>query len=63
MAKKIAIGYDGSDGSKKALTEAIRVAILENAQLYIISIEEVSRYPGTVGEVMEEQENYRITFT
>ena len=56
MAKKIAVGFDGSDGSWRALKEAARLAVLEQASLYIVSIEEIPRYPGTVGEVMEEQE-------
>lgn len=56
MEKKIAVGFDGSDGSWRALKEAARLAVLEKAQLFIVSIEEIPRYPGTVGEVIEEQE-------
>jgi nucleotide-binding universal stress UspA family protein len=56
MAKKIAVGFDGSEGSFRALRESVRLAVMEQAQLYVVSIEEIPRYPGTVGEVMEEQE-------
>jgi nucleotide-binding universal stress UspA family protein len=58
--KKIAIGFDGSEGSHRALKEAVHLAVLEQAQLFIVSIEELPRYPSTVGEVVEEQE-YRDT--
>ena|ERR1700722_113641 len=56
MAKNIAIGFDGSAGSRRALEEAIRLALLDKASLHVITIEELPRYPGTVGEVIEEQE-------
>jgi nucleotide-binding universal stress UspA family protein len=54
---KIVIGFDGSPGSWKALKEAARLSILNHAQLYLVSIEELPSYPSTVGEVMEEQDS------
>lgn len=56
MTKNIAIGFDGSAGSRRALEEAIRLALLDKASLHVITIEELPRYPGTMGEVIEEQE-------
>jgi nucleotide-binding universal stress UspA family protein len=56
MARKIGVGFDGSDGSRRALQEAIRLAVLEKAVLHVVSIEELPRYAGTVGEVIEEQD-------
>ena len=56
MTRKIAVGFDGSDGSWRALHEAVRLAALEKSELHIVSIEELASYPATVGEVMEEQE-------
>jgi nucleotide-binding universal stress UspA family protein len=56
MARNIAIGFDGSTGSRRAFEEAVRLALLDKASLYVITIEELPRYPGTVGEVIEEQE-------
>ncbi len=56
MAKKIAVGFDGSEGSRRALHDAIHLAVLEQAQLFIVSIEQLPGYPSTVGEVIEEQE-------
>ena len=56
MARKIAVGFDGSEGSWKALREAVRFARLEKAELWVISIEELPRYPGAPSEVKEEKE-------
>jgi len=55
MHKKILHGLDGSEGSCKALAEAIQLAKLYWAELHCISIEEVPRCPETVGEVIEEK--------
>jgi nucleotide-binding universal stress UspA family protein len=56
MIRKIAVGFDGSDGAWKALQEAVRLARLEKAELWVISIEELPRYPGAPSEVNEEKE-------
>ncbi len=53
MHKKILHGLDGSDGSFKALEEAISLAKLYGAELHSISIEEVPKYAETVGEFKE----------
>jgi nucleotide-binding universal stress UspA family protein len=54
MFKKILVGYDGSDGSKKALTVAIDMAKRYGAELHSISVEEdLPHYAATVGEVLE----------
>jgi nucleotide-binding universal stress UspA family protein len=62
MEKKIVIGFDGSDGSWRALKEAARLAAAEHSELRIVSIEELSSFPATVGEVMEEQESKESRF-
>lgn len=56
MFKKLLVGLDGSEGSLKALEEAIRLAKVSGAELHTISVKEVPRYPGTVGEVGEEKQ-------
>jgi nucleotide-binding universal stress UspA family protein len=56
MLKKILVGLDGSKGSFKAFEEALVLASLANAELHTISVEEVPRFPGTIGEVVEEKE-------
>ncbi len=56
MTRKIAVGFGGSDGARKALQEATRLARLEKAELWVVSIEELPRYPGVPSEVNEERE-------
>ncbi len=62
MFKKILVGYDGSDGAKKALRTAIDIAKHYGAELHSISVEEdFPHYAATVGEVLEakaEKNNY-----
>jgi nucleotide-binding universal stress UspA family protein len=56
MHKKILHGMDGSEGAFKALTEAISLAKRFGAELHIVSVEEVPQYAGTIGEIIEEEE-------
>ena len=56
MYKKILIAYDGSDGSKIALVNAVELAKQISAQLKAIWIKsKLPHYPETVSEVSEEQ--------
>jgi nucleotide-binding universal stress UspA family protein len=55
MPKKILHGLDGSEGSFKALAEAIAMAKCYRGELHTISVEEVPHYPGAIGEVVEEK--------
>ncbi len=55
-AKKILVGLDGSQGSFKALDEAVQLARLCGAALHSISVEEIPRYPSSVSEVNEAKE-------
>ena len=56
MARKIAVAFDGSESSFKALREAIRLTIMDEASLEVVSVEEIPRYAETIGEVVEEKE-------
>lgn len=56
MLKKILVGLDGSKGSMKAFEEALLLAQLAGVEIHTISVEEVPRFPGTIGEVIEEKE-------
>lgn len=56
MLTKILVGLDGSKGSFKALEEGLLLATLAGVELHTISVEEVPRFPGTIGEVIEEKE-------
>lgn len=55
MYKKILHGMDGSEGSYKALAEAIQLAKLYGAELHTVFVEEMPQYAGTIGEVIEEK--------
>lgn len=55
MYKKILHGLDGSEGSFRALVDAIHLAKCCSAELHTISVEELPRYPGAVGEILEEK--------
>ena len=63
MPEKILHGLDGSPTSFKALAEAIEMARHFGAKLHTISVEEVPRFAGTVGEVVEEKDfaNHRFS--
>ncbi len=56
MMKKILVGLDGSEGSFEALKEGLLLASLAGIELHTISVEEVPRFPGTIGEVVEVKE-------
>jgi nucleotide-binding universal stress UspA family protein len=62
MPKKILHGLDGSKGSLAALAEALELANRYGAPLHTISVEEVPRYAGAIGEVVEEKDlaNHRF---
>jgi nucleotide-binding universal stress UspA family protein len=53
MPAKILHGLDGSEGSFRALAEAIALAKACGGELHTISVEEVPRYAGAIGEVIE----------
>jgi nucleotide-binding universal stress UspA family protein len=56
MYKRIVVGLDGSKGSESALAAAIALARSSKAELFLISIEELPRYPAAVDEVDDERE-------
>ncbi len=56
VLNKILVGLDGSQGSFKALDKALLLASLANIDIHTVSVEEVPRFAGTIGEVMEEKE-------
>jgi len=55
MYEKILVGVDGSDGAAKALSAAIMLAKRLKAQLHMIGVEELPRFPASIEEVVEEQ--------
>jgi nucleotide-binding universal stress UspA family protein len=55
MFKKILIASDGSEGAARALSAAIELAKEHGADLHMISVEELPRFPASVDEVIEEK--------
>ena len=55
MFKKILIANDGSEGAARALSAAIKLAKEHEAELHMISVEEMPRFPASVDEVIEEK--------
>jgi len=56
MFKKILIGYDGSDGAKKALTKGIEIAKVSGAEIYILSVGRIPEYAEIISEIEEAKE-------
>jgi nucleotide-binding universal stress UspA family protein len=55
MFKKILIANDGSEGAARALSAAISLAKQHGADLHMISVEEMPRFPASVDEVVEDK--------
>ena len=55
MYARIVVGLDGSQGSRQALDKAIELARVAKAELFLISVEELPRYPAAVDEINGEQ--------
>ena len=56
MYRRIVVGIDGSEGSRRALTAAISLARMAKAEIHLVSIEELPRYPAAVDEVDDEHD-------
>jgi nucleotide-binding universal stress UspA family protein len=57
MYRKILAANDGSDGAFKALAAAINLALRYGAELHMIIVEEIPRFPGSIDEVEGEIES------
>lgn len=57
MYQRIVIGFDGSDSSRRALQEGVRLAKLSGAELLVTLVEEhLPKYPSAMSETTEERE-------
>ena len=57
MYRRILVGIDGSDGSRAALRQAVRLARELGAELHALGVEEhLPRFVATVGELEEAKE-------
>ena len=63
MHRKILVANDGSGGAAKALTAAIALARQAKAELHMICVEELPRFPTSVEEVIEEKQEASHRFT
>jgi len=55
MYHRIVVGLDGSEGAHRALDAAVELGRTSKAEVFVISVEEVPRYPGAVDEVNGER--------
>jgi nucleotide-binding universal stress UspA family protein len=55
MFEKIVVASDGSEGARRALSAAIRVAKRHDAELHMVAVEELPQFPATIDEVVEEK--------
>jgi nucleotide-binding universal stress UspA family protein len=55
MFEKILIANDGSQGAARALSAAIGLAKQLQAELHMICVEELPRFPTSMDEVIEDQ--------
>jgi nucleotide-binding universal stress UspA family protein len=56
MFNKILAANDGSAGGQKALAAAIELARTMAAELHMVSVEELPRFPATIDEVAEQKD-------
>jgi nucleotide-binding universal stress UspA family protein len=62
MYKKIAVAFDGSDGSRKALQVALHLARADKRKLHMIFVGEMPQYPGVPSETNEERARFDAIF-
>jgi nucleotide-binding universal stress UspA family protein len=56
MYTRILVANDGSAGGQKALTAAIDLARPIAADLHMVTVEELPRFPASIDEIAEEKE-------
>jgi nucleotide-binding universal stress UspA family protein len=62
MYSKILVANDGSAGGQKAFTAAIELAQKISAELHMIIVEELPRFPATIDEIAEEKDEANHRF-
>lgn len=55
MFRKIVTANDGSEGAGRALSAAIKLAKKHDAELHMVSVEELPQFPASVDELVEEK--------
>jgi len=59
MYRKILVAHDGSPGAFAELTTGLNLAAKLEAEIHMISVNELAAFPGTMDEVIEEQDEGR----
>jgi nucleotide-binding universal stress UspA family protein len=62
MYSKILVANDGSAGGKKAFAAGIELAQKISAELYMVIVEELPRFPATIDEIAEEKDEANHRF-
>jgi len=62
MYRKILVAHDGSPGAFAALTAGLDLAARLEVEVHMISVTELPAFPGTMDEVIEEQDEGRRRF-
>src|SRR5215831_15119889 len=62
MYSRILAANDGSPGGLKALDRAIELARQVSAELHMITVEELPRFPASIDEVAEEKDEANHRF-
>jgi len=62
MYRKILVAHDGSPGGFAALTGGLDLAAKLEAEIHMINVAEIPAFPGTMDEVIEEQDEGRVRF-
>jgi nucleotide-binding universal stress UspA family protein len=57
MYRKILVANDGSEGAFRALSAACNLALRYDAELHMITVEEIPRFPASIDEVEGEIES------
>ena len=62
MYSRILVANDGSPGGQKALSEAIQLARKLSAELHMVTVEELPRFPASIDEIAEEKDEANRRF-
>jgi nucleotide-binding universal stress UspA family protein len=62
MYTRILAANDGSPGGRKALTGAIELAREVAAELHMVTVEELPRFPASIDEIAEEKDEANHRF-
>jgi nucleotide-binding universal stress UspA family protein len=63
MFRKVLVGLDGSESSWHAFRRALTIAVEHGSELWALSVEDhLPHFPGTVGEVLDEEDRENAYF-